>query len=75
MRKLLISKREMSRLFNSVSRDGMTVVPLKLYFNDRGRAKLELALARGKKTHDKRETEKKRDWNRQKSRILKGGAG
>ncbi|QFR26208.1 SsrA-binding protein SmpB [Brucella suis bv. 1] len=66
LRKLLVSRREMSRLFNSVSREGMTVVPLKLYFNDRGRAKLELALARGKKTHDKRETEKKRDWNREK---------
>ncbi|MHC5230853.1 SsrA-binding protein SmpB [Brucella sp. LJL56] len=71
LRKLLISKREMSRLFNSVSRDGMTVVPLKLYFNDRGRAKLELALARGKKTHDKRETEKKRDWNREKARLMR----
>ncbi|MFQ0814852.1 SsrA-binding protein [Brucella anthropi] len=71
LRKLLVSRREMSRLFNSVSRDGMTVVPLKLYFNDRGRAKLELALARGKKTHDKRETEKKRDWNREKARLLR----
>ena len=71
LRKLLISKREMSRLFHSVSREGMTVVPLKLYFNDRGRAKLELALARGKKTHDKRETEKKRDWNREKARLLR----
>jgi len=49
----------------------MTVVPLKLYFNDRGRAKLELALARGKKNHDKRETEKKRDWNREKARLLR----
>ena len=71
LRKLLISKREISRLFNSVSRDGMTVVPLKLYFNDRGRVKLELALARGKKTHDKRETEKKRDWNREKARLMR----
>ncbi|MEJ5018814.1 SsrA-binding protein SmpB [Ochrobactrum vermis] len=71
LRKLLVSKREMSRLFNSVSRDGMTVVPLKMYFNDRGRAKLELALARGKKTHDKRETEKKRDWNREKARLMR----
>ncbi|EXU83020.1 hypothetical protein AX23_08965 [Brucella melitensis 548] len=68
---MLVSRREMSRLFNSVSREGMTVVPLKLYFNDRGRAKLELALARGKKTHDKRETEKKRDWNREKARLLR----
>src|SRR5690606_2463968 len=71
LRKLLVSKREMSRLFNSISREGMTIVPLKLYFNDRGRAKLELALARGKKTHDKRETEKKRDWNREKARLLR----
>jgi SsrA-binding protein len=49
----------------------MTVVPLKLYFNDRGRAKLELAVARGKKNHDKRETEKKRDWGREKARLLR----
>ncbi|GAA5540333.1 MULTISPECIES: SsrA-binding protein SmpB [Brucella/Ochrobactrum group] len=71
LRKLLVSSREASRLFNSVSRDGMTVVPLKLYFNDRGRAKLELAVARGKKNHDKRETEKKRDWGREKARLLR----
>jgi SsrA-binding protein len=49
----------------------MTIVPLKLYFNDRGRAKLELALARGKKLHDKRETEKQRDWNREKARLMR----
>lgn len=71
LRKLLISKREMSRLSNSVAREGMTIVPLKLYFNDHGRVKLEIALARGKKIHDKRETEKKRDWNREKSRLLR----
>lgn len=71
LRKLLVSKKEMARLFNVVSRDGMTVIPLRLYFNTRGRAKLELALARGKKTHDKRETEKKRDWNREKARLLR----
>ena len=70
-RKLLISKREMSRLAQSVDREGMTVVPLKLYFNDRGRAKLEIAVARGKKLHDKRETAKQRDWNREKSRLLR----
>eukprot|EP01032_Pedospumella_encystans_P004857 gene4857-5773_t len=51
----------------------MTLVPLKIYFNEKGRAKLELALAKGKKLHDKRETEKERDWNRQKQRILKTG--
>ncbi|WP_110750808.1 SsrA-binding protein SmpB [Phyllobacterium leguminum] len=71
LRKLLVSRREMARLANSVDREGMTVVPLKLYFNDRGRAKLEIAVARGKKLHDKRETEKKRDWNREKSRLLR----
>lgn len=71
LRKLLVSRREMGRLFNSVSRDGMTIVPLKLYFNDRGRVKLELAVARGKKLHDKRQTEKMRDWNREKSRLLR----
>ncbi|MFD1329387.1 SsrA-binding protein SmpB [Mycoplana ramosa] len=70
-RKLLLSKREMHRLQNAVNREGMTLVPLKIYFNDRGRAKLELALAKGKKLHDKRETAKERDWNRQKSRLLK----
>lgn len=70
-RKLLLSKREMHRLQNAINREGMTLVPLKIYFNDRGRAKLELALAKGKKLHDKRETAKERDWNRQKSRLLK----
>ncbi len=73
-RKLLLSKREINRLRAGINREGMTLVPLKIYFNDRGRAKLELALAKGKKLHDKRETEKERDWNRQKSRLLKGGA-
>lgn len=71
LRKLLMSKREMAKLYSAITRDGMTVVPLKLYFNVRGRVKLELALARGKKLHDKRETEKKRDWNREKARLLK----
>ena len=70
-RKLLLSKREIHRLRSAVNREGMTLIPLKLYFNDRGRAKLQLALGKGKKVHDKRETEKKRDWNRQKNRLLK----
>lgn len=70
-RKLLVARKEMSRLFNAVSREGMSIVPLRLYFNVRGLAKLEIALARGKKTHDKRETEKKRDWNREKARLLR----
>jgi SsrA-binding protein len=70
-RKLLVSKREMARLSQSIEREGMTLVPLKIYFNDKGRAKLLLAIARGKKLHDKRETEKQRDWNREKGRLLK----
>ncbi|GHC69037.1 SsrA-binding protein SmpB [Limoniibacter endophyticus] len=70
-RKLLVSKREMARLAQSVEKEGMTMVPLKLYFNERGMAKLQLAVGRGKKLHDKRETEKQRDWNREKSRLLK----
>jgi SsrA-binding protein len=69
-RKLLLNKRQMSRLTQSVERDGMTMVPLKIYFNDRGRAKLLLGVARGKKLHDKRETEKARDWSREKGRLL-----
>jgi SsrA-binding protein len=70
-RKLLVSKRERARLAQSVEREGMTMVPLKIYFNDRGRAKLLLGVARGKKLHDKRETEKQRDWSREKGRLLK----
>ena len=70
-RKLLLKKKEMARLAQAVEREGMTMVPLKIYFNERGRAKLLLAVARGKKLHDKRETEKQRDWNREKGRLLK----
>ena len=70
-RKLLLHRREMAKLMNAVQREGMTIVPLKLYFNGRGMAKMEIALARGKKLHDKRETEKKRDWQRQKARLLR----
>ncbi len=70
-RKLLLSKREVNRLRGAINREGMTLIPLKIYFNDQGRAKLELALGKGKKLHDKRESEKERDWNRQKSRLLK----
>ncbi len=70
-RKLLLHRREMAKLMNAVQREGMTIVPLKLYFNGRGIAKMEIALAKGKKIHDKRETEKKRDWQRQKARLLR----
>lgn len=70
-RKLLMHAREIKRLIGSIQRDGLTLVPLKLYFNERGIAKLQLALARGKKLHDKRQTQKDRDWSRQKSRLLR----
>src|SRR6266576_2152291 len=71
MRKLLLHRRQINKLIGAVEREGMTLVPLKLYFNDKGRAKVELALAKGKKLHDKRETEKKRDWDREKGRLLR----
>jgi SsrA-binding protein len=64
-------KRELDRLTGAIQRQGMTVVPLKLYFNARGIAKVLLGLAKGKKLHDKRETEKKRDWDRQKGRLMR----
>lgn len=70
-RKLLLHKRELDRLRGAIQRQGMTVVPLKLYFNARGIAKAELGIAKGKQVHDKRETEKKRDWQRQKGRLLR----
>lgn len=70
-RKLLLHGREINRLGGAVQKDGMTLVPLKIYFNDDGRAKLLLGLGKGKKLHDKRETAKQRDWDRQKSRLLK----
>lgn len=75
-RKLLVSRKELARLSNEVNRSGNTIVPLKLYFNERGLAKLLIGLAKGKKNYDKRETEKNRDWNREKSRLMKeGGRG
>src|SRR4051794_16502337 len=70
-RKLLVSKKELSRLATEVHRGGNTIVPLKLYFNERGKAKVLIGLAKGKKNYDKRETEKNRDWAREKSRIMK----
>jgi SsrA-binding protein len=70
-RKLLLHKRQINKLIGAVEREGMTVVPLKLYFNARGRAKVEIALARGKKLHDKREALKKRSWERERGRLLR----
>lgn len=70
-RKLLLHEREINKLRNAVQREGMTLIPLAIYFNPRGRAKVELALAKGKKLHDKRSTEKERDWKREQSRLLR----
>lgn len=70
-RKLLLHDKEIVKLANGVDREGMTIVPLKLYFNQQGRAKLEIALAKGKNVADKRQTSKTRDWNREKARVLK----
>jgi SsrA-binding protein len=71
MRKLLVRKTELRRLSAAVQREGMTLVPLKIYFNPRGIAKVELGVARGKKLHDKRESEKARSWARDKARLLR----
>ncbi len=70
-RKLLVSRKELSRLWSAVGREGMTIVPLKMYFNDRGIVKLKLGIAKGKKLADKRETSAKRDWDRDKARLMK----
>jgi SsrA-binding protein len=70
-RKLLLHKRQANKLIGAVEREGMTLIPLKLYFNERGRAKIELALAKGKKLHDKRETERNRSWERERGRLLR----
>ena len=70
-RRLLLHRRQIDKLIGATQREGLTVIPLRIYFNPRGRAKVELALGRGKKLHDKRETEKKRSWDREKSRLLR----
>ena len=70
-RKLLLNKREINKLMGAITRDGYTIIPTRIYFDKKGRAKLEIALAKGKKMHDKRETKKERDWNRDKQRILR----
>jgi SsrA-binding protein len=70
-RKLLLKSREIDKLQGAITRQGLTVVPLSVYFNSRGRAKIELALARGKKVHDKRETIKERDWKREQGRLMR----
>jgi len=70
-RKLLLHKRQIRKLAAAVEREGMTIVPLRLFFNERGRAKIDIALGRGKKLHDKRETEKKRSWDRERGRLMR----
>ena len=70
-RKLLLHQNQINKLAGAVDREGMTLVPLKIYFNDQGRAKIEIALAKGKKMHDKRETEKKRSWERERGRLMR----
>ncbi|HEX2560469.1 SsrA-binding protein SmpB [Phenylobacterium sp.] len=70
-RKLLLHRREIDKLIGAVQREGRTIIPVKLYWNDKGMAKLEIALAKGKKLHDKRQTEADRDWQRDKARLLR----
>ena len=70
-RKLLLHKRQIRKLAAAVEREGMTIVPLRLFFNEKGRAKIDIALGRGKKLHDKRETEKKRSWERERGRLMR----
>ena len=70
-RKLLLKSREISKLQGAITRQGLTLVPLSIYFNSSGRAKVELAVARGKKMHDKRETQKERDWKREQGRLMR----
>ncbi len=70
-RKLLLHRKQINKLIGAIEREGMTIVPLKLYFNPKGRAKMEIALAQGKKLHDKRATIKKRDWSREKGRLMR----
>ena len=70
-RKLLVSRKELSDMWNATQRKGMTLVPIVMYFNHKGFVKLKVGIAKGKKLHDKRETSAKRDWNRQKQRLMK----
>jgi SsrA-binding protein len=70
-RRLLLHRRQIDKLAGGVLREGLTIVPLRIYFNERGRAKVGIALAKGKKLHDKRETIKERTWNRERARLLR----
>jgi SsrA-binding protein len=70
-RRLLLHKRQIAKFIGATQREGYTLIPLKVYFNERGRAKVEIGLGRGKNTHDKRESEKKRDWDRERARVMR----
>ena len=70
-RRLLLHKRQIDKFLGATQREGFTVIPLKIYFNEKGRAKVELGLGRGKKLHDKRESEKKKDWDRERARLMR----
>ena len=70
-RKLLLHKKELSKMINAVNREGITIIPLSLYFNKRGMLKVDLGLAKGKRQYDKRQSEKQRDWKRDQARILR----
>ncbi|MEN3930520.1 SsrA-binding protein SmpB [Microvirga sp. W0021] len=70
-RRLLLHRRQINKLIGAVQRDGFALIPLKVYFNERGRAKVDIGLGKGKKLHDKRETEKERSWNREKARLMR----
>ena len=71
LRKLLLNKKEINKIIGKINRDGFTVVPTKIYFNSKGIAKVNIAIAKGKKLHDKRQTKKQRDWNIEKSRVFR----
>ena len=71
-RKLLLHKKELAKMFNAVNREGMTIIPLSLYFNKRGMLKVDLGMAKGKSQYDKRQTDKARDWKRDQARIMRG---
>jgi SsrA-binding protein len=73
VRELLVSRKERNKLLGMIRREGITLVPLSLYFNDRGMVKIQIGIAKGKKKADKRQAERDRDWSRQKNRLLKGG--
>jgi SsrA-binding protein len=72
-RKLLLSKKQINKIIGKINQDGLTVVPIKMYFNHKGMAKVQIAIAKGKKQHDKRQTKKTRDWEREKSRVFRKG--